>query len=103
MKYSGKEEFLANLAADGIILDQMAEKPELHPDLQVDLDIFWQLSSRRTMGFSGPNAITMTDLESCMRVYGIDNWAEKMAFMDRVQLLDNEFLKFHYPPKKAGK
>lgn len=66
------------------------------------MEIFWTLSGRRTMGFSGPNAISMGDLESCMRVYGIVEWAEKMVFMERMQLLDNEFLKFHYPPKKAG-
>jgi hypothetical protein len=80
----------------------MKTRPELYDDLQVDMDLFWELSARRTIGFSGPNPISMSDLESGMRVYGIVEWDQKMIFIDRMHVLDNEFMKFCYPPKKVG-
>jgi hypothetical protein len=81
------------------VVEALEEKPEVLEELLVDWELFWQLSSRRSNGFNGPNPIAISEIESIMRIYGIEKWHERMEFIQRVNSMDNEYMKFCYPKK----
>jgi hypothetical protein len=81
------------------VVEALEEKPEVLEELLIDWELFWQLSSRRSNGFNGPNPILISEIESIMRIYGIKEWRERMEFIQRINFMDNEYMKFCYPKK----
>lgn len=72
------------------------EEPELWPDLELIYKAFQILHSHRPQGFSGPQPISLQEMEAYCRVYSYPGPLDELAYFVRrmdatlVEALDEE-------------
>jgi hypothetical protein len=99
LKWDGKQDFLNELEAEGEPVEALDTKVDPFDDMIHIWSLFWKLSSKRSNGFSGPNPISIVEIESALRVYEINGWIPKMDFIHYVEIMDSAFMDYHYPKK----
>jgi len=71
----------------------------LYDDLAYDFNAFFDLNSSRQAGFS-VGSIPLSEVYTYMKIRDIDDPQERLIFLRRIQILDNEFLKISSEGKK---
>ena len=66
-------------------------KPRLYPDLQGSVEMFFELSPSRQMGF-GAGAIPVSEIKDHFELFGIDGYEIRKFFFRRMRLMDNIYL-----------
>lgn len=64
----------------------------MYDDLAYDFNAFFDLNSSRQAGFS-IGSIPLSEIYVYMQIRGIDDPQERLIFLRRIQILDNEYLK----------
>jgi hypothetical protein len=67
------------------------KKPLLYPDLQGTVEMFFELSPSRQIGFSA-GAIPISEIKAYFDLFGIDDYGVRRFFLKRVRLMDNIYL-----------
>lgn len=87
------------MESKGIDPPALERRPDVPSYLLEYLEAFYFLSSRRTVGFSSENPISMSDISSYLEMYPTDN---RHLFVFLVGEMDSEYLQKRYG-KKEGK
>ena len=72
--------------------DGWDNRPDLTPALEPFYRCFLELSNRRTMGYSSPNAISLTELESWLNLNGVEDCTSRADYCSVIIALDQTFL-----------
>jgi len=77
-------------------------RPKLFEDLVEDFNIFTDLSSGRKFdSMSGtPHPISYIEIEAYLRIYNVDDQAQKLRLINRIKFMDQVYLEYHR--KKDG-
>jgi hypothetical protein len=67
------------------------------------LEAFQSLSAARSNGFSGAEPIAISEIVAYLNLEGVTDPQERRRFLNLVQLLDSEWMKFHRERAEAAR
>jgi hypothetical protein len=92
------------LAIEGEQVPELEQQPELYDDLWPFWNIFLELCASRGAGFSGPNPICYTEIESVLNIHNIKDESIRQRTTHLVKILDTVFIKaIQTKEKKHGR
>jgi hypothetical protein len=93
-----EEDILAR-GEDPSLFPILNSKPDLFPDLLWIWESFMVLSSARQVGMSGPQPMTITDINAFCQFHEMTNRDEREEFLYYMQEMDRSFLAYHASKK----
>lgn len=103
LKYGSKLEWFEDLEAqEERPIPALDSKPTLYPDLVLDWEAFWTISSSRQIGMS-LGSIQISEVLAFMEMFGIDDYDQRKAMLRRIQVLDSAYLEYFAEKEKRKK
>lgn len=104
MRCSAQLEWFHDLEKQGARIKELDDRPQLHPDLELDFGAYFDLSGSRRLGM-GTGPIPMSEIRAYCDMFGIDGFSQRRTFLRRMQAMDRVFLKWAeaQSAKQAGK
>lgn len=102
LKYGDEQWFHDIEEQEGILTPALDNKPTLYTDLHLDWRAFFILSNSRPIGF-GLGYIQLSEIYAYMQMFDITGLEERRIFLNRIQILDSEYLKFQNAKENKDK
>jgi hypothetical protein len=102
LTYADKREWLQKLQDEGNDIPALQTKPELYLDLGHDYEAFSILNSSRPNSGMGLSPIPLSEIYSYMRIFEITEMSHRTVFLNRMQILDRTYIKWHHNKDKTN-
>lgn len=79
-------------ASTGVTPQGLLEKPALRHDVKDYWEGFWILHNSRGVGFSGPNPISVSEVQAYLCLIEEDRMSERLRILRIVQSMDSAYL-----------